>query len=61
MLRILYLVLGLALVGSGAFGEYRGWFLSRPAQLQNVPKSIRDNPGAWRSLYANSPRTFGGK
>jgi hypothetical protein len=54
-------VLGLALVGSGALGEYRGWFLSRPAQLQNVPKSIRDNPGAWRSLYANSPRTFGGK
>ena len=26
-----------------------------------VPRSIRDNPGAYRTLYAASPRYFGGK
>ena len=30
-------------------------------ELKNVPKSIRDNPGAWRSHYGTYPRYMGGK
>lgn len=61
MMRILYFLFGLAALGSASVAEQRGWLLSRPTELQNVPKSIRDNPGAWRSLYAGTNRTFGGK
>ena len=32
-----------------------------PTPVRNVPQSIRDNPGAYRSLYTGSPRYFGGK
>jgi hypothetical protein len=30
-------------------------------ELKNVPKSIRDNPGAWRSHYGTYLRYMGGK
>jgi hypothetical protein len=59
--RILYLVFGLLLLGSTAISEYRGWILPRPNTVTNVPRSVRDNPGAWRSIYRGSPRFFGGK
>jgi hypothetical protein len=59
--RLLYFLFGLLALGSATAAEQRGWLLARPTELQNVPKSIRDNPGAWRSLYAGAPRTFGGK
>ena len=58
---ILYLLLGLGLLGSAVNADVRGWLASRPTTLRDVPRSIRDNPGAYRSLYAGSPRLFGGK
>lgn len=60
-MRILYLLLGLCVVTSAVLADTRGWFVARPALVQNVPRSIRDNPGAYRSLYNGSPRLFGGK
>lgn len=57
----LYLLLGLALLGSAASADVRGWFGARPATLHDVPRSIRDNPGAYRALYQGAPRLFGGK
>jgi hypothetical protein len=59
--RIAYLVFGLLLLGGTAMSEYRGWILPRPTTVSNVPRSVRDNPGAWRSIYRGSPRFFGGK
>jgi hypothetical protein len=53
-----YAVLLLGLVG---FAEYRGWSLSRFNEVKNVPKTVRDNPGAYRSHYALYPRYIGGK
>ena len=41
--------------------DMRGWLATRPAVVRNVPRSIRDNPGAYRSLYNGAPRFFGGK
>jgi uncharacterized protein (DUF2461 family) len=59
--RILYLVFGLGLLGATTVADSRGWLIPRADRLQNVPRSIRDNPGAWRSIYRGSPRNFGGK
>ena len=30
-------------------------------ELKDVPKTIRDNPGAWRSHYSYYPRYMGSK
>lgn len=62
MLRpLLYLVFGVALLGAVGAAEYRGWALTGATRVQNVPRSLRDNPGAYRSIYRSSPRYFGGK
>ena len=61
MMRVLYVVAGLALLGATGLADVRGWLTPRPSPVANVPRSIRDNPGAYRSLYNGSPRYFGGK
>ena len=61
MMRALYLLAGLVLVATASMADTRGWLAVRSSVLQNVPRSIRDNPGAYRSLYSGSPRLFGGK
>lgn len=53
-----YGVLLLALTG---FGEYRGFSWDRVNQQRVLPKSIRDNPGAYRSSYGGYSRYIGGK
>lgn len=40
---------------------YTGWTFSSYDKVPNVPKSVRDNPGAYRSHYANYYRYSGGK
>jgi len=57
----LFLVFGALVVGGAAMADMRGWLATRPAVVRNVPRSIRDNPGAYRSLYNGAPRFFGGK
>lgn len=61
MLRLLYLLFGLLVVGTAVMADTRGWLGTRPSLVRNVPRSIRDNPGAYRALYSGSPRLFGGK
>jgi hypothetical protein len=56
-----YLAYGLAVLSLTAYGQYRGWTLSRYNEVKNVPRSVRDNPGAYRPLYRGSPRYYGGK
>lgn len=56
-----YLVYGLMLLTGLTWAEYRGWSLSRVNQVKNVPKTVRDNPGAYRSHYGFYPRYVGGK
>lgn len=60
-MRLIYLLFGLALLGTAGYADYRGLTLVQPTRLQNVPRTVRDNPGAYRSLYRGSPRYFGGK
>ena len=56
-----YLIYGLLLLTGTMLAEYRGWSLSRVDQVKNVPKTVRDNPGAYRSHYGFYPRYVGGK
>ncbi len=57
----LFLLYGLSLIGLASIAEYRGWSLSPTREVRGVPKSIRDNPGAYRSIYSGYPRYSGGK
>ena len=57
----LYLGYGLLLLALTALGQYRGWSLQSVNEVKNVPKTVRDNPGAYRPHYWGSPRYFGGK
>ncbi len=36
--------------------HWRGWSLTSVEEVKNVPRSVRDNPGTYRSHYF-----FGGK
>jgi hypothetical protein len=56
-----YLIYGMMLLTGATYAEYRGWTLTRVNQLKDVPKTVRDNPGAYRSHYAYIPRYVGGK
>jgi hypothetical protein len=57
----LFVIYGLLLLGAGTLAEYRGWTLFRPNEVRGLPKSIRDNPGSYRSIYAGYSRYSGGK
>jgi hypothetical protein len=56
-----YLLYGMMLLGGLSWAEYRGYSLSRVDKINNVPKTVRDNPGAYRSHYAYYSRYVGGK
>ena len=57
----LFLLYGVALLGLAGFAEFSGWTPTRVNELRNVPKTIRDNPGAYRSTYGGYSRYIGGK
>ena len=61
MIRSLFLVYGLAVMSLLSLAEYRGWSLDRVNQVPNVPRSVRDNPGSYRSVYGFYHHYTGGK
>ncbi len=56
-----YLVFGLALVLGLAVTHFRGWTFTSVDEVKKVPKSVRNNPGAYRSHYRTHVHYFGGK
>jgi hypothetical protein len=60
-LSLPYLLYGLLLLAGTQHAARSGWFASPATELRNVPKSIRENPGVYRSHYHWLPRWFGGK
>ena len=56
-----YLAFGLLVLVAVGAAELRGWTLLRATELRNVPRSIRDNPGAYRTIYVGGGRYMGGK
>jgi len=57
----LYLVYGIAVLALLGIAEYRGFTFSRVSEIKNVPNSVRDNPGSYRSVYAGYHHYVGGK
>jgi hypothetical protein len=57
----LYLAYSLFVVCLLGFGAYRGWSFTSVNQVKNVPQSIRDNPGSYRSVYSGYGHYTGGK
>jgi hypothetical protein len=61
MMRNVFFIYGIAILSALAMAEYRGWSLNRVDELKNVPKSVRDNPGSYRSVYGYYHHYTGGK
>jgi hypothetical protein len=61
MLRSFYLLYGVLVLSGVGFAEYRGWSLDKMNEPKNVPKSVRDNPGSYRSVYSGYHHYTGGK
>jgi len=61
MIRTFFLIYGLAVLGGVSIAEYQGWSLNRVDEVRNVPKSVRDNPGSYRSVYGYYHHYTGGK
>jgi hypothetical protein len=51
---------GLVLLGL-VVAQYQGWSLASINQVKNVPRSVRDNPGSYRSVYSSYHHYTGGK
>ena len=61
MFKKLYLAYGVFVLGGTGVAQYNGWSLDHVNQLKNVPKSVRDNPGSYRSVYGFYHHYTGGK
>lgn len=61
MIRNLYILYGILVLGMLATAEYRGWSLDSVEEMKNVPRSVRDNPGSYRSVYSGYHHYTGGK
>ena len=56
-----FLIYGMMMLGGATVAEFRGWGFGGVNQVRQVPKTVRDNPGAYRSTYAFFPHYVGGK
>lgn len=56
-----YLGYSFLLLSLAGAAEYRGWSFTRVNEVKNVPRTVRDNPGAYRSHYSGYSRYTGGK
>lgn len=57
----IYTIYSAALLSLFSASQYFGWSMSSARQVKDIPRTIRDNPGAYRSHYAYLPRYVGGK
>jgi hypothetical protein len=57
----LYALFGIVVLGAAALAEFTGWTVKRPAEQRATPRSIRENPGAYRPVYGGSYRYLRGK
>ncbi len=61
MTNLLYKAYGAIVLGMMGFAQWSGFSLSNVSEVKNIPKSVRENPGVYRSHYGWLPRWFGGK
>ena len=46
-------VLGPAVLALFAYASYTGWSWANYDEIRDVPKSIRNNPGVYRTMYSS--------
>jgi hypothetical protein len=61
MIRVLYVIYGIAVLAGLGVAQYQGWSLASVNEVKNVPRSVRDNPGSYRSVYGSYHHYTGGK
>jgi hypothetical protein len=61
MMNKLYGAYGLLLTALAGYVGYSGYVFNRGDEVRDVPRSVRDNPGSYRSIYSNYARYTGGK
>ncbi len=59
--RLLYAAFAVAVIGVALVPEWRGYALGRARRQQVVPRSVRENPGAYRTVYRGPYRYRRGK
>lgn len=57
----IYFFYSLLVIALSGYAMYSGWSMTRYDEVRDVPKSVRENPGVYRSHYRSHPRYFGGK
>lgn len=57
----LYMLWGFGLLTLAGVAEFSGWTLLPYREVRGVPRSVRDNPGIYRSIYSGYTRYSGGK
>ncbi len=50
-MKTFFIIYGIAVLLLMSVAEYRGWSLTGYDEVKGVPKSVRDNPGSYRSSY----------
>ena len=61
MIPKIYLFYGVAILALMGAAQFRGWTLASINEVRNVPRSVRDNPGSYRSVYSSYHHYTGGK
>jgi len=56
--RMLYLILGLVVLGATAAAEWRGWGTTGVSEVKDVPRTVRSNPGSYRPHYVYMGSSF---
>ncbi len=57
----LFALYALSLIGGASWLDYKGYSFSSVNQTHTDPRSVRDNPGAYRPIYSGYHRYSGGK
>lgn len=53
-MKTFFIIYGTAVLLLLGTAEYRGWSLTSYDEVKGVPKSVRDNPGSYRSSYGRT-------
>lgn len=61
MIRWIYFAYGAFVLGLLGTAEYTGWSFDSVTRRRDVPRSVRDNPGSYRSVYGGYNHYTGGK
>jgi len=57
----IYAVVGALILGVFVWIQFTGWGFGDVDEVKGVPKSIRENPGSYRSSYGWARTHTGGK